>query len=92
MSVVVSYGEAPPRRKQGRGRESETGACAKHVVVIAWLAADVVFSCSVKCPYRAAAVVVAHSTVALGGGTERARGANDRALRAVLSNLARLTR
>ena len=47
---------------------------------------------SVKHPCRAAAVVVVYGTIALGGGAERARGANDRALRAVRSNLARLTR
>eukprot|EP00964_Phaeocystis_antarctica_P123595 scaffold87284_cov67-Phaeocystis_antarctica.AAC.10 len=46
---------------------------------------------SVKHPCRAAAVVVVHGTIAIGGGTERARSTNGRVLRAVLSNLARLT-
>eukprot|EP00964_Phaeocystis_antarctica_P008577 scaffold4626_cov75-Phaeocystis_antarctica.AAC.1 len=80
------------RGSQGHGGESEAGACAKHVVIIARCADDVVSRCSsvVKRPCRAAAVVVAHGTVALGGETKRARGPNDRDRRAVLSNLARL--
>ena len=55
--MVVSYREAPPRWRQGRGRESKAGACAKHVVVIARLAADLVSRGSVKRPCWAAAVV-----------------------------------
>eukprot|EP00964_Phaeocystis_antarctica_P040355 scaffold23068_cov70-Phaeocystis_antarctica.AAC.6 len=44
----------------------------------------------VKRLYRAAAVVVVHGTIALGGETKRTRGANNRALGAVLSLLTRL--
>ena len=88
--MVVSYREAPPRWRQGRGRESEAGACAKHVVVIARLAADLVSRSSVKRPCRAAAVVNALGATAFGGRTRRTHFANDGALRAVLSYLARL--
>eukprot|EP00964_Phaeocystis_antarctica_P108439 scaffold73035_cov68-Phaeocystis_antarctica.AAC.3 len=52
---------------QGHGGESEADECATHVIVIARLAADLIFRCSsvVKRPCRAAAVVVAHGTLAL---------------------------
>ena len=90
FDVAVSHREAPSRWRQGHGGESEAGACAKHFIVIARLAADLIFSDSVERPCRAAAVVVAHGTVALGGVTKRAWGANNRALGAVLSNLTRL--
>eukprot|EP00964_Phaeocystis_antarctica_P072930 scaffold44705_cov70-Phaeocystis_antarctica.AAC.6 len=40
-------------------------------------------------PFTAAAVVVVHGTIALGGGVDWARDANGRVLRAVLCNLAR---
>ena len=61
---------------------------AKHAVVITRLAADLVFSGSVKCPCGAAAVVQFLGAMALGRGTKRARGTNDGACRTVLSNLA----
>ena len=87
-----SHREAPPRRRQGHGREGEAGALAKHEVVITRLAADLVVSGSVKRPCRAAAVVQFLGAAALGRGTERAQGTNDSACRAVFSHLARLTR
>jgi hypothetical protein len=91
FDVAVSHRKTPSRWRQRHGGESEAGACAKHVVGIARLATDLVFSCgSVKCACRAAATVVVHRTVALGRGAERARNANDRPLGTVLSNLARL--
>eukprot|EP00964_Phaeocystis_antarctica_P003805 scaffold2046_cov78-Phaeocystis_antarctica.AAC.1 len=76
----------------GHGGESEAGACAIHVVT-ARCADDVVFRCGsvVKRPFTAAARVIVNGTIALGGGTDRARDANGRALRTVLSNLAWLT-
>eukprot|EP00964_Phaeocystis_antarctica_P037799 scaffold21612_cov69-Phaeocystis_antarctica.AAC.4 len=75
-NVALSHREAPSRGKQGHGGESEADQFATHVIVIARLAADLVFSCGsvVKRPCRAAAVVVAHGTTAL----------------SLLSNLARL--
>jgi hypothetical protein len=88
--MVVSYGEAPPRWRQGRGRESKAGACAKHVVVIARLAADLVSRGSVKRPCWAAAVVEALCATTFGGRTQRTHSARDGARRAVLSYLARL--
>ena len=76
--------------KQGHGGETEADAFAIHIVT-ARHAGEFVSRCGVAIgPFTAAAVVVVHGTIALGGRTETARDANDRALRAVLSNLARL--
>ena len=70
--MAISHREAPPRRRERHGRESEAAAFAKHVVVITRLAADLIFSSSVKRPCRAAAVVQVLGATALGYGTERA--------------------
>eukprot|EP00964_Phaeocystis_antarctica_P104172 scaffold69313_cov66-Phaeocystis_antarctica.AAC.2 len=80
------------RGSKGNSGESEAGACAIHVVT-ARCADDVVIRCGsvVKRPFTAAARVIVHGTIALGGGTKRARFANNRALGAVLSLLTRLT-
>ena len=76
--------------KQGHGGETEADAFAIHIVT-ARHAGEFVSRCGVAIgPFTAAAVVVVHGTIALGGGAVRARGANNRVLRAVLSNLARL--
>eukprot|EP00964_Phaeocystis_antarctica_P041571 scaffold23772_cov63-Phaeocystis_antarctica.AAC.5 len=58
-NIAVSHREAPSRWKQGNGGESEAGACAKHVVIIARRAGEFVSrrSSVVKRPCRAAAVV-----------------------------------
>ena len=82
---------APSKWKQGNGGESEAGACAIHVVT-ARCADDVVFRCGsvVKRPFTAAARVQVLGATALGGETKRTRGANNRALGAVLSLLTRL--
>ena len=89
--MAISHRETPSRWRQGHGGESEADARAVHVVT-ARFADGVVPRCSsaVKRPCRAAAVVVAHGTSALSGEAELAGFANDRSLRAVLSNLARL--
>ena len=87
-----SHREAPPRRRQGHGREGEAGARAIHEIGITRLAADLIIVSSVKRPCRAAAVVQFLGAAALGGGTERAWVTNDRACRTVFADLARLTR
>eukprot|EP00964_Phaeocystis_antarctica_P028853 scaffold16256_cov75-Phaeocystis_antarctica.AAC.3 len=89
--VAISHRETPSRWRQGHAGESEADACAVHVAT-ARCADDAVSRCSsvVKRPCRAAAVVVVHGTSALGGEANLAGFANDRPLRAVLSNLARL--
>ena len=90
-NVAISHRETPSRWRQRQGGESEANACAVHVVT-ARCADDAVSRCSsvVERPCRAAAVVVVHGTIALGGEANLAGCANDRPLRAVLSNLARL--
>ena len=78
---------------QGNSDESEAGACAVHVVT-ARCADDVAFRCGsvVKCPFTAAARVQVLGATALGGGADWAGFANGHTRKAVLSNLARLTR
>ena len=90
-NAAFSHRETPSRWGQRHSGESEANACAVHVVT-ARFADDVVSGCSsiVKRPCGAAAVVVVHGTIALGGEADWAGFANDRSLRAVLSNLARL--
>ena len=79
----------PSMWKQGHGGETEADAFAIHVVT-ARCAGEFVSRCGVVIgPFTAAAVVVVHGTIALGGGVDWARDANGRVLRAVLCNLAR---
>ena len=92
-NAAFSHREAPSKRKQGDGGESEADdEFAIHVVTDARIAADAVFRCSsvVELPCRAAAVLQVLGATALSRGTGRAQGANDRVFRTVLSNLARL--
>ena len=82
---------APSRWRQGHGGETEADAFAIHVVT-ARCAGEFVSRCGVVIgPFTAAAVVVVHGTVALGGGAGWAVLSFE-SIRAVLSNRARLAR
>ena len=89
-NVAFSHIETPSRWKQGdRGESEADDEFAVHVDTARCAA---VSRCSsvVELPCRAAAVVQVLGATALSRGTERARGANVRVFRTVLSNLARL--
>eukprot|EP00964_Phaeocystis_antarctica_P017685 scaffold9786_cov77-Phaeocystis_antarctica.AAC.3 len=91
--VISSDHRVPSSNVAGNSGESEAGACAIHVVT-ARCADDVVFRCGsvVERPFTAAACVQVLGATALRGGADWAGFANGHTRKAVLSNLARLTR